>query len=72
MALFMKGQPLVSKLAALAEYAVLPAAMVAAIVYSPPNYMRSSDKSSNAKSSTNYASVSYWDLLAICYLDSII
>ncbi|CAK8575044.1 unnamed protein product [Lathyrus sativus] len=35
---FMKGKALVTKLAALARYGVLPGAMVAALVYSPPNY----------------------------------
>uniref|UniRef100_A0A2N9EPM7 Uncharacterized protein n=1 Tax=Fagus sylvatica TaxID=28930 RepID=A0A2N9EPM7_FAGSY len=34
----MRGEPLVAKLAALAKYVVLPGAMVAALVYSPPDY----------------------------------
>nr|AFK39490.1 unknown [Lotus japonicus] len=34
---FMKGKPLVTKVAALARYGLLPGAMVAALVYSPPN-----------------------------------
>ncbi|PIN05262.1 hypothetical protein CDL12_22202 [Handroanthus impetiginosus] len=34
----LKGQPLVTKVAAVAKYGVLPAAMIAALVYSPPDY----------------------------------
>lgn len=34
----MKGEPLVRKLAVLAKYVVLPGAMAAALVYSPPDY----------------------------------
>ncbi|KZV40838.1 hypothetical protein F511_29190 [Dorcoceras hygrometricum] len=36
----LKGEPLVTKLAAVAKYGVLPAAMLAAVVYSPPDYAR--------------------------------
>ncbi|KAL5778404.1 hypothetical protein ACOSP7_011330 [Xanthoceras sorbifolium] len=39
---FMRGEPLVAKLAVLAKYAVLPGAMIAALVYSPPDYASSS------------------------------
>ncbi|KAG8632203.1 hypothetical protein MANES_18G002601v8 [Manihot esculenta] len=44
---FMRGEPLVAKLAAVAKYGVLPGAMVAALIYSPPRYGSSSkdDKS---------------------------
>jgi len=35
---FLKGKAVVTKVAALARFGVLPAAMVAALVYSPPNY----------------------------------
>ncbi|KAE8057437.1 hypothetical protein FH972_014130 [Carpinus fangiana] len=38
----MRGEPLVKKLALLAKYVVLPGAMVAALVYSPPDYASSS------------------------------
>ncbi|KAG8377221.1 hypothetical protein BUALT_Bualt08G0005800 [Buddleja alternifolia] len=34
----LKGKPLVTKAAAVAKYGVLPAAMIAALVYSPPDY----------------------------------
>ncbi|KAB2044678.1 hypothetical protein F383_26660 [Gossypium arboreum] len=34
----LKGQPLVARLAAFSKYVVLPGSMVAAIIYSPPNY----------------------------------
>ena len=34
---FMKGKPVVTKVAALAKYGVLPGAMVFALVYSPPH-----------------------------------
>ncbi|KAG7037970.1 hypothetical protein SDJN02_01603, partial [Cucurbita argyrosperma subsp. argyrosperma] len=34
----MKGEPLVRKLAVFAKYVVLPGAMAAALVYSPPDY----------------------------------
>uniref|UniRef100_A0A7N2M7F2 Uncharacterized protein n=2 Tax=Fagaceae TaxID=3503 RepID=A0A7N2M7F2_QUELO len=35
---FMRGEPLVAKLAVLAKYVVLPGAMAAAVIYSPPGY----------------------------------
>jgi hypothetical protein len=35
---FMKGKAVITKVAALARFGVLPGAMVAALVYSPPNY----------------------------------
>ncbi|CAK9178284.1 unnamed protein product [Ilex paraguariensis] len=44
MALLMKGEPLVAKLALLAKYGVLPGAMIAALIYSPPDYASSKDK----------------------------
>ena len=47
---FMRGEPLVSKLAMLAKYAVLPGAMIAALIYSPPDY--SSSKKPDPHSST--------------------
>lgn len=65
MALFTKGQPLVSKLATLAAYVVLPGAMAAAVMYSPPDYARSSTKPSNVKSSTNYARVSFFGIICL-------
>ncbi|OMP07298.1 hypothetical protein COLO4_07461 [Corchorus olitorius] len=34
----LKGEPLVTKLAALAKYAVLPGSMFAALFYSPSDY----------------------------------
>ncbi|KAI3459930.1 hypothetical protein Pfo_016593 [Paulownia fortunei] len=34
----LKGEPLVTKLAAVARYGVLPGAMIAALFYSPPDY----------------------------------
>ncbi|KAL7261565.1 hypothetical protein ACSBR1_000078 [Camellia fascicularis] len=45
--MMMRGEPLVAKLAVLAKYAVLPGAMVAALIYSPPHYSSSSSSSSN-------------------------
>ncbi|KAL0545330.1 hypothetical protein IC582_015208 [Cucumis melo] len=44
----MRGEPLLRKLAALAQYVVLPGAMAAALIYSPPDYIYSKkdDKSS--------------------------
>ncbi|KAK3232042.1 hypothetical protein Dsin_003923 [Dipteronia sinensis] len=47
---FMRGEPLVAKLAALAKYGVLPGAMIAALVYSPPEYCSSSSKTDKDKS----------------------
>ncbi|KAF7825706.1 uncharacterized protein G2W53_016870 [Senna tora] len=44
----MKGEPLVRKLAVLSGYVVLPAAMIAALVYSPPDYSSSSKKHTSA------------------------
>lgn len=35
----LKGEPLVTKLAAVAKYAVLPGAMIAALIYSPPDFL---------------------------------
>ena len=35
---FMRGEPLVAKMAVVAKYGVLPAAMIAALFYSPPSY----------------------------------
>ncbi|KAL5845502.1 hypothetical protein ACOSQ3_011557 [Xanthoceras sorbifolium] len=46
---FMRGEPLVAKLAVLAKYAVLPGAMIAALVYSPPDYASSSKNESSSK-----------------------
>lgn len=45
----MRGEPLVRKLAVFAKYLVLPGAMAAALVYSPPDYVyyKNDDKSSN-------------------------
>lgn len=48
MALFTRGEPLVAKLAALAKYVVLPGAMAAAVIYSPPDYASSSNKESKS------------------------
>ncbi|CAA0812667.1 Unknown protein [Striga hermonthica] len=45
----MKGEPLVAKLAAAARYGVLPAAMIAALVYSPPDFV-STKKPANSGS----------------------
>ncbi|KAF9683269.1 hypothetical protein SADUNF_Sadunf05G0195400 [Salix dunnii] len=39
MAFFMKGEPLVAKLAAIAKFGVFPAVMAAALFYSPPDYI---------------------------------
>lgn len=46
----MKGEPLVTKLAALAKYAVLPGTMIAALIYSPPNYAYSKKPQSSPTS----------------------
>ncbi|PSR99489.1 DNA helicase [Actinidia chinensis var. chinensis] len=48
---FMRGEPLVAKLAVLAKYAVLPGAMVAALIYSPPDYAyeKKHDQGSSSK-----------------------
>ncbi|KAK4778912.1 hypothetical protein SAY86_006440 [Trapa natans] len=59
MALFMKGQSVVTKLASLVEYVVFPGVMIATCVYSPPAYLRTPADSSNEKSSTNHASCCY-------------
>ncbi|CAL5384422.1 unnamed protein product [Camellia sinensis] len=63
----MRGEPLVAKLAVLAKYAVLPGAMVAALIYSPPHYASSSSSSSNKhhlQSSSSSKSIGTFD----CYL----
>ena len=44
----MRGEPLVTKLAVLAKYVVLPGAMAAAVLYSPPDYASSSFSSNNS------------------------
>ncbi|KAF4352412.1 hypothetical protein G4B88_018844 [Cannabis sativa] len=36
---FLKGEPLIRKLALVSKYAVLPGAMIAALVYSPPDFV---------------------------------
>ncbi|KAG2698054.1 hypothetical protein I3760_07G133200 [Carya illinoinensis] len=46
---FMRGEPLVTKLAVLAKYVVLPGAMVAALIYSPPDYASSSKSDKSQK-----------------------
>ncbi|KAK4387831.1 hypothetical protein Sango_2389700 [Sesamum angolense] len=47
----LKGQPLVTKVAAVAKYGVLPGAMIAALVYSPPDYALSKKPSDSGASS---------------------
>lgn len=47
---FMRGEPLVRKLAVLSKYGVLPGAMIAALIYSPPDYASSSKKHASAAS----------------------
>lgn len=42
---FMRGELLVAKLAALARFMVLPGAMAAAVIYSPPDYSSKKDES---------------------------
>ncbi|KAL6527204.1 hypothetical protein OROGR_016294 [Orobanche gracilis] len=50
----MKGEPLVTKLAAVAKYGVLPASMIAALVYSPPDYfLRKKTADSGSSVSSN-------------------
>lgn len=46
---FMRGKPLIAKVAALATYVVFPAAMVAAVIYSPPSYTYSNDNPKSTK-----------------------
>nr|GLL37118.1 DNA helicase [Ipomoea trifida]GMD40303.1 DNA helicase [Ipomoea batatas]GMD41975.1 DNA helicase [Ipomoea batatas]GMD43561.1 DNA helicase [Ipomoea batatas]GMD46678.1 DNA helicase [Ipomoea batatas] len=48
---WMIGEPLVSKLAVLSKYFVLPAAMAAAVIYSPPDFATEKPKSSSSSSS---------------------
>ena len=48
MMMMMRGEPLVTKLAVLAKYVVLPGAMAAAVLYSPPDYASSSSSSNNS------------------------
>ncbi|KAJ0024941.1 hypothetical protein Pint_09186 [Pistacia integerrima] len=57
----MRGKPLVAKLAAVAMYVVLPGAMLAAVVYSPPPY------ESSSKLIT--AVISYTVYWKICHLE---
>ncbi|CAB4267529.1 unnamed protein product [Prunus armeniaca] len=45
----MRGEPLVTKLAVLAKYVVLPGAMVAALIYSPPDYTSSKNDPKSTK-----------------------
>lgn len=46
----LKGEPLVTKLAVAAKYAVLPGAMIAALVYSPPDYVINKKPQSSSSS----------------------
>lgn len=50
---WMSGEPLVSKLAALAKYAVLPGVMAAAVIYSPPDFVLRKPKPSSSSSSSS-------------------
>ncbi|XAR61511.1 hypothetical protein NMG60_11015956 [Bertholletia excelsa] len=47
---FMRGEPLVAKLAVLAKYGVFPGAMIAALVYSPPDYASSKKRDDQSSS----------------------
>jgi len=47
---FMKGKAVITKVAALAKYGVLPGTMAFALFYSPPNYSSSSNKHASATS----------------------
>ncbi|KGN55532.1 hypothetical protein Csa_011995 [Cucumis sativus] len=47
----MKGEPLLRKLAVFAGYIVLPGAMAAALIYSPPDYIYSKKNEKDDKSS---------------------
>ncbi|EPS63952.1 hypothetical protein M569_10834, partial [Genlisea aurea] len=49
----LKGQPLVTKLSALSQYVVFPGVMIAALIYSPPDYVSSKKKSDPALSTTS-------------------
>ncbi|GAB2232426.1 hypothetical protein Droror1_Dr00011459 [Drosera rotundifolia] len=37
---FLRGEPLLSKLATVAKFVVFPGAMIASLVYSPPDYSK--------------------------------
>ncbi|PRQ37184.1 hypothetical protein RchiOBHm_Chr4g0399731 [Rosa chinensis] len=47
--MLMRGQPLTTKLAKWATYGVFPAAMAAAVIYSPPSYTYSKDSPKSTK-----------------------
>lgn len=55
---WMRGEPLVAKMAWLAKYAVVPGAMIAALIYSPPDYASSKndDHKSNKQLHRDFAS----------------
>ncbi|KAJ4846468.1 hypothetical protein Tsubulata_047301 [Turnera subulata] len=53
MSFFMKGEPLVTKLASFAKNVVLPGTMIAALLISPPDYVYSSSSSSKTPKSPN-------------------
>ncbi|PIN26713.1 hypothetical protein CDL12_00523 [Handroanthus impetiginosus] len=50
----LKGHPLVTKVAVVAKYGVLPASMIAALIYSPPDYV--SPKQSTHPAASNSSS----------------
>ncbi|KAL3510646.1 hypothetical protein ACH5RR_030047 [Cinchona calisaya] len=60
----MKGEPLVTKLAVLSKYAVLPCAMIAALIYSPPDYALSKKPQSFSASKI----VAGTDTVGLCLL----
>lgn len=66
----MSGEALVSKLAMLAKYAVLPGVMAAAVIYSPPDFLipKPKPKPSSSSSSSSQVCLSYNNALSYLIL----
>ncbi|KAM0061717.1 hypothetical protein Hdeb2414_s0004g00139411 [Helianthus debilis subsp. tardiflorus] len=47
------GEPLVKKLAAVSVFGVLPGAMLASLIYSPPDFIYNNKHSSSSSSSSH-------------------
>ncbi|KAG5542723.1 hypothetical protein RHGRI_015739 [Rhododendron griersonianum] len=64
---FMRGEPLVAKLAVIAKYGVLPGAMIAALIYSPPDYVSSKKHDHASSSKLLLTATRYMISLELCW-----